>query len=243
MTPEEKRIVKNAKALAKRKDHIRETVQRLIGKQDFSQISRPAAIFMAGSPGAGKTEIAKELISKFDPKPVRIDADDFRQGMEGYDGNNSHLFQEAATTMVQKVLDRIYELEKKGPAVPFILDGTFSYARTIDNLNRALKHGYAIDIYYVYQRPELAWAFTKARELAEGRVVPEDTFINAFLQARANIVEAKRRFGDRVQVSLIIKDTDARNSQTYAYISEADLEELLPNNYNEAELRRILNHD
>jgi signal recognition particle GTPase len=39
----------------------------------------PAASFMAGTPGAGKTEVSKRFLDKFTATPIRIDADDFRQ--------------------------------------------------------------------------------------------------------------------------------------------------------------------
>ena len=45
--------------------------------------SVPVAVFMAGTPGAGKTEIAKSLMSLFDYEPVRIDADDYRSLFQG----------------------------------------------------------------------------------------------------------------------------------------------------------------
>ena len=38
--------------------------------------SKPVTLFMAGSPGAGKTEVSKGLIKQFKQKPVRIDADE-----------------------------------------------------------------------------------------------------------------------------------------------------------------------
>ncbi len=243
MTPEERRITKIAKDWSKDKANVQHVLRQLVGGEDYSTLQRPAAVFMAGSPGAGKTEVAKDVLGAFDPKPVRVDADDFRTMMPGYDGKNAHLFQEAATSMVQKVLDRIYDSGKSGSPVPFILDGTFTYARTMDNLKRALNHGYAIDIFYVYQRPELAWSFTKARELREGRIVPKDVFVRTFLQARANVIEAKKIFGERVKLSVIIKNTDATDLETHAYIAAADLERIIPRKYNEDELRLALEND
>ena len=58
-------------------------------------------------------------------------------------------------------------------------------------------------LFYVYQDPQVAWSFTKERELVEGRVVPKDTFINAFFQARENIEKVKK--------------TTSRSNITYYY--------------------------
>ena len=65
--------------------------------------ARPISVFMAGSPGAGKTEYSKELIEileKDDRRFVRIDGDDIRSRIPGYNGNNSHLFQGAISMRV-----------------------------------------------------------------------------------------------------------------------------------------------
>ena len=54
----------------------------------------PVALFMAGSPGAGKTEASKALIEEVGAF-LRIDPDDFRPHIPGYTGQNSWLMQEA----------------------------------------------------------------------------------------------------------------------------------------------------
>lgn len=61
----------------------------------------PISVFMAGSPGAGKTEFSKNLIALLEKnnerRVVRIDGDEVRPLMQGYAGNNSHLFQGAVS--------------------------------------------------------------------------------------------------------------------------------------------------
>ncbi|MCK5212144.1 zeta toxin family protein [Candidatus Parcubacteria bacterium] len=75
----------------------------------------PVTIFMAGSPGAGKTEFSKNMIiklnNKYDYPIVRIDADEIRELCPDYNGNNSHLFQGAVSTGVNKLYDHV--LKKK----------------------------------------------------------------------------------------------------------------------------------
>ena len=60
---------------------------------------------MAGSPGAGKTEAAKEIIAQLEarpgaPKILRIDPDELRGEFPGYMGSNSWLFQLAASNEI-----------------------------------------------------------------------------------------------------------------------------------------------
>ncbi|MGR3984539.1 MAG: zeta toxin family protein [Gammaproteobacteria bacterium] len=72
--------------------------------EEFSAELNPVSIFMAGSPGAGKTEISKMLLRNAG-NTVRIDADELRAHFAecGYDGTNSHLFQKAASNLVHKI--------------------------------------------------------------------------------------------------------------------------------------------
>lgn len=72
--------------------------------------SHPVSIFMAGSPGAGKTEVSKELVKEFDRKPMRIDADELRALCPDYVGTNAHLFQKAANKAINVLYD--YALKK-----------------------------------------------------------------------------------------------------------------------------------
>ncbi len=88
---------------------------------DLTDLSRfvpddhPISVFMAGSPGAGKTEFSKELLGILEAddqrKVVRIDGDDLRERMPGYVGNNSALFQGAVSIVVEKIHD--FVLDKK----------------------------------------------------------------------------------------------------------------------------------
>src|SRR5690606_3834679 len=58
----------------------------------------PVSVFMAGSPGAGKTEASIELIEKFtspEYRVLRIDPDELRSEFPAYSGGNSYLFQGA----------------------------------------------------------------------------------------------------------------------------------------------------
>ncbi|WP_461197546.1 zeta toxin family protein [Enterococcus sp. N249-2] len=59
------------------------------------------AIFMTGSPGAGKTEAAQTLMALNDNLCV-IDADKFRELFPGYVGNNSDEFQRRSALLIHK---------------------------------------------------------------------------------------------------------------------------------------------
>ncbi|MBJ1419215.1 zeta toxin family protein, partial [Enterococcus faecium] len=59
------------------------------------------AVFMAGSPGAGKSEVAIGLAENYD-NHVIIDADYFRTQFPDYNGKNSSLFQKASSWLVEQ---------------------------------------------------------------------------------------------------------------------------------------------
>lgn len=148
------------------------------------------AVFMAGSPGAGKSEVAMGLAENYD-NHVIIDADYFRTQFPEYNGKNSSLFQKASSWLVEQAFKYVLE-----HGYSFVLDATFAILSAGKNISRALKNDFRVTIFYVYQDPKVAWGFTKERELAEGRHVPKKVFINAFFKSRENIAKVKSKHPD-----------------------------------------------
>lgn len=66
-------------------------------------------MFMAGSPGAGKTETARNMMKNFRDEYgvelVHIENDELRKEFEDYNGMNSPLFQRPATLLVEATHD------------------------------------------------------------------------------------------------------------------------------------------
>lgn len=149
MNHEESSADAKAEAIAyarKNREHI---ARELTDIQKYTPDAKPISVFMAGSPGAGKTEFSKRLISIFEKdsarRILRIDADDLRSLFPNYNGKNSSVFHSAVSLIVEKIHDRVLRNSQS-----FILDGTFSKF-----------------VVYVYQKPEVAWRFTKEREKIE----------------------------------------------------------------------------
>lgn len=76
--------------------------KEITDRQRYLSESSPVSVFMAGSPGAGKTEFSKRYLSLLQENSgyeiLRIDPDDYRSRIPGYTGSNSWLVQGAATT-------------------------------------------------------------------------------------------------------------------------------------------------
>jgi len=167
----------------------------------------PVAVFMAGSPGAGKTESSRELVKNFErdgSKVLCIDPDELRYQFSEYSGQNSHLFQGAISIVVDKVLDLAYENRQS-----FLLDGTLSNLEVARrNVTRATGHRRATQILYVYMNPLQAWRFVQAREAAEGRRIRLESFVDQYFAARDVVNALKREFGANLSVDLLKKPID-----------------------------------
>ena len=194
----------------------------------------PTTVFMAGSPGAGKTEFSRRLAEQFKQKPVIIDADEIRKIIPGYIGKKAYLFQKAATKGVNLLYDYVCK-----NSLNAIIDGTFAYADPIENIKRSLKHNRNVEIYFLYQDPVISWKFTKVRERKEFRNVPKNIFINAYLKSIENVTLVKKELGDKVKLNLVIKDFIDGLQELKLNIT--GLEKLLPKLYTEEELTKILN--
>lgn len=199
MTEDEEKLSEEAYSWIKR--NHKKIIDKFSGTAEHVAETQPVTLFMAGSPGAGKTEVSKRLVLRFSQKPIRIDADEIRSECQGYTGPNAHIFQKAATKGVHLLYD--YALKKN---INVILDGTFAYAGEKSNIERSLKHGRKVEIYFVYQDPLQAWDFTKKREEIECRKVTKEVFIEAFLRSQQNVNFVKHYFGDKIELNLLIKD-------------------------------------
>lgn len=201
---------------------------------DFAQEKEPVSVFMAGSPGAGKTEVSKSLIKSFEGDVLRIDNDELRCEFEGYNGSNSHVFQDPATRLLEALHDRAL---KRG--VSFILDTTLSsYEKAKQNIERSLKRKRPVMIIFVYQDPEFAWKFVTAREKVEGRRVPPEVFIEQFLSSQIVANRLKEEFGKKITIELLIKNLDGSKEIFHSNVNSID--QYLSNTYNRASLEKVI---
>jgi predicted ABC-type ATPase len=200
---------------------IKKNKKKFIGDfviNDLSKNERPMFIFMAGAPGAGKTEFSKNLIKALKGTirrngVVRIDADEIRKIFTdfGYNGKNSDIFKHACSKGIEILYD--YCLKNKYHT---ILDGTLSSLdRAKRNIDAALNIGAAVFVIYVYQDPMVAWGFTKVREKEEGRHISKELFIEYLFNSINSVNELKKEYNDKIEVWLVEKNisNDVKNIQ------------------------------
>lgn len=213
----------------------KEIIQHFIGNAE--PVANPISIFMAGSPGAGKTEFSTHLISEIlgaKDKIVRIDPDAIRVWLPQYIPGKAELFQGAVSTAVSKLHDYV-----KKKSYSFLLDGTFSKIdRARNNIQLSLDKKRPILIQYVVQPPDVAWKFTQDREQVDGRNIRREDFISEFIAARDNVSIIKKEFGDKVQIDLI-----ERNLKTKKYditFNVDNLDRYLPKKYSVEDIQKLI---
>jgi adenylate kinase family enzyme len=206
---------------------------------DYPSVDVPLSIFMAGSPGAGKTEWARGVVELLDGNILHLDGDLFRSILPGYEGNNSHLFQKAMSKLVSYIHDRLLDQN-----ISFILDGTFSDKnRAKENIIRSLRRQRKVTIIYIYLQPEYAWQYTQNREKEEGRRILKETFIQKYIGAYQTVRSIRAIFSNEEVEILLFNRIDIKSTKNLNLIpitNTQQLDEVLQKVYNKEELEQLL---
>lgn len=163
------------------------------------------AIFTAGMSGVGKTEFGI-FFKERNPDFLHIDTDDIRDFFKpvGYDGQNSNIFQKVASRGFNELFN--YSLKQE---YSIILDSNLSnISQAIQNIERLLKRGYNIQIYYLYNKPKVCFEYATRREIVTHRKVPKDVFIRSNINSYNTVLEIKSIFKDSINLHFIDKRTN-----------------------------------
>ncbi|MCH8264324.1 MAG: zeta toxin family protein, partial [Proteobacteria bacterium] len=139
---------------------------------------------------------------------------------------------------VSILVERIHALALK-QTQSFLLDGTLSkYEKAEQNIKRSLKRDRVVQILYVYQDPELAWEFVRAREAIEGRKIKLEHFIEQYFGARQVVNQLKEYFSKSLKLDLLLKNNDNSDRVYRANIDKIDNH--VPEKYTAADLEELL---
>ena len=169
-------------------------------------LAEKIAIFTAGMSGVGKTELGiffKENNSSI----LHIDTDNIREFFKpvGYDGQNSNSFQKVASRGFNELFN--YALKQK---YSIILDSNLSNINlATQNIERLLKRGYNVDIYYLYNYPKVCFEYATRREVVTHRKVPKEVFVKSNINSYNTVLEIKSIFKDSINLHLIDKRDDS----------------------------------
>lgn len=212
--------------------HQKEIVNRIISGADLVPSEKPIAIFMAGLPGAGKTELSQGFIKQSDGGLVRIDMDELATLVSGYTPERADEFRGAATRLLNVLFDKV--IRKR---LSFIMDGTFGSPVALQNIERVLKRGYEVQIAFACQDPKLAWNFTKARERVEHRAISEEGFLNSYYKTIGNLHDLAKRHYKDVEIDIFMKNRDNSVGERFANVDETQIDEIAKVIYNKDRLK------
>lgn len=195
----------------KNKTNHKSIVQKIV--MSVNESPTPFSVFMAGSPGAGKTETAKPFL-ELSNSMISIDPDILRNLIPGYNPSRSELTNSAVSILVEKIQDLALEKRRS-----FVLDGTLSnYDKAEKNIKRSLGRKRKVMVIYVHLDPLKAWEFTQKRELVEGRNIPKEAFIQQYFNSKNVVSRLKDEFGSNIEIFLIDRSKDkylvAQNKET-----------------------------
>jgi len=195
-------LKEEAKAFIKQKETVNKLIKDFVIDAGVISKEVPITLFMAGSPGAGKTEFSKWFVKGLKDSIVLLDPDEIRKYVPGYNGLNSSEVHPAVCIGVEKIHD--FVLKNK---YDILLDGTLASLDVArKNIKRSLDKNRKVGIFYLFQSPENAWEFTLKREIKEGRKITKDVFISDFLNVYKNIRILKEEFGKKIEIHFIEKN-------------------------------------
>lgn len=222
------------KAIAFAKANRTRIARERTDPKTFPGEDNPVSVFMAGSPGAGKTEASIELLDSFGSegaKILRIDPDELRAEFPDYGGSNAWLFQRAVTVVIERIHDMALQQKQS-----FLLDGTLSSYNVAErNILRSLEKGRVVQILYVYQE---AWKFVQAREVKEGRRIRPETFVDQYFAARKVVEELKAKFRQDIKIDLLLKNIDGTHRQYQANVDQ--IESYVPEKYTRDDVMKVV---
>jgi predicted ABC-type ATPase len=170
-----------AKAWVKDKTNQKKVIEEFFARD--KPRSAKVAFFMAGIPGAGKTEFTQNALKEVSSGLISIEHDELVEYIDGYKPENYYNFRKAGSALVTRIFD---ECLKNGYA--FIFDGTLSSENGIRNINKCFKHEYSVVVVYILQDVKMAWGLTQARELVKKRAIEKSGFIETCTKINQNLL-------------------------------------------------------
>ena len=210
-------------------------IKKMIEQSGARPEVEPAAIFMAGLPGSGKTEISRNLIRESGVKLFRIDMDEIAEMLPGYEPEKADEFRKPATVLLSECFK--YALHHD---ISFLMDGTFGSTQAVRNIERSLNHGFRTKIVYALQDPRVAWSFTLAREKVEHRAIKFEGFVEAYYKTINNLKLVSDVFGDTITIDIAIKDKDNKIGEWKRRIDGSKIDSIVRTEYNKDKLIKYI---
>lgn len=228
-------IEANAKLWTKEKSNQEIVISSCIGANPRSD---KLAYFMAGIPGAGKTEFAKGLQGSPLGNFINIEHDKLVEHIDDYKPKDYYKYRTAGSILVTELF--IHCLKN---GYSFIFDGTLSSSRGVANIRKALNNGYKVIVLYVHQDIASAWSLTKDRELDKKRAISKTGFIKTCKVMNKNLLSIFNIFRDNPNFAFwaVVKNGEPGTENSKLLLHDSvdekgnntnEIEKLLSKDYN-----------
>jgi len=196
---------------------------------------------MAGVPGAGKTEFLdtfSELlkVQGFDAC-IRIDLDEIVEIYPGYTPKTDAQFRSQGNHVVAAAVD----IAKDG-RYNMMIDGTFSgtSGASLQNIDRLLKSGYVVRMFFMHDDIHTSWSYTQAREKTTQRGIDLAGFKRACGNVVTNLRNAMNIYADNPRFSLSIVLQKELRDRNYTIVSDrATIDSIINAGYNIDKLKEV----
>jgi predicted ABC-type ATPase len=223
-----------ALSLNKKKRYVARLLVERPGAKSVPDSKTPLAIVMAGVPGAGKTEFLdtfSELLAarSFDAF-IRIDLDEIVEIYPGYTPKTDAQFRSQGNHVVAAAVD----FAKDGH-YNMMIDGTFSgtSGASLQNVDRLLKAGYRVQMFFMHDDTLTSWSYTKAREKITQRGIDLAGFKRACANVVTNLKAATGVYGSDPNFALYIVLQKKLRDKEYTIISnKTTIDDELSKGYN-----------
>lgn len=214
----------DAKKWVKNKKNQQEVVDKFFKNYKVSQ--QKMAVFMAGIPGAGKTEFAENTIKLAMPSLVPVEHDKLVEYIKGYLPENYYNFRSAGNVLVTRIFRDCLKNN-----YPILFDGTLSQDKGYKNIELCLKKGYRVTVIYIVQDAQKAWELTQARELVKKRAIERSGFMQTCSKINGNLLLLFKRFKDHGKFSFWVLNkrgqTDMSNAISIIHDPTDDQSEII----------------
>ncbi len=183
-----------------------------IDKYKIHEQENISSIFLAGAPGAWKTEFLETVLNDLRENFIVIDIDMYRKSFKWYNGENSSEYQKTSVRVADKVLKFCFKNE-----LNFIFDGTFrNYNKVKQNFKQCEKYERKCLVALVFQDPRVSFYYTFLRKLKKKRNVPIDVFVDGFYGSIESVFLVKKHFKN-VDIIIANKKYNFANKDKFTY--------------------------
>lgn len=228
-------------SVTKKKRYVAKLLIERSGAKSVPMPKPPLAIVMAGVPGAGKTEFLdtfSELLEARDfDACIRIDLDEIVEIYPGYTPKTDALFRSQGNHVVAAAVDTA-----KNGRYNMMIDGTFSgtSGASLQNIDRLLKAGYVVRMFFMHDRIDTSWKYTQAREKKTQRGIDFAGFKKACANVVTNLKAVMETYANNPNFSLAIVFQKELRDKDYAVINDrAMVDTVLSTGYNIDKLKEV----